>query len=506
MKIKRNIFILLALVGVLVLPRSVQALDLKITYNETWKECFDYVHVLPNYDNDGDIDGYLYLTNNGITKQDLNNKIVYENKTSNVSNVNVTTIKSSNIDGYVVNGETDILIIGYDDNDDVIFEKQYGGNGIDAEPDVINSYNNNGELDGYLIVFITTSSDLGVEQGFALLKVNLDGNVVWTKNFNEEFRLETLIYTKNQSIYDVELIDKTKLKSTSLLGNVAWEKDTGINVKNINYSYNKDGKIDGFVVAGNGENGADYVGTLIKYDLDGNEVFRSKYDKTNMNSFYYDVISSYLPDGSYDGYIVTGSTECVKRGIECFRSTFLVKYDFNGNKTYEKNYSTTNKINFRIINNFDNARRQNGYLLYSLGYYKPDMRKNEVATLDLSCRDLVTAKYTYDIFPVAKEEADGGTISVKTDAYPGEIVKVKVAVKEGYTLARIIVKDENGKEIEVNSDGTFLMPDGKVTVSAIYKRLSNPDTMSAAYMVLGIVLLIAVGSLIVVKQKNKENI
>ena len=507
MKIKRNIFILLVLVGVLVLPRSVQALDLKLTYNETWKDCFDQVIVFPSYDNDGDIDGYLYSTNKGITKQDLNNKIVYENKTSNASNVDVTTIESSNSDGYVVKGETDILITGYDDNDNVIFKKQYGGNGIDADAGTINSYDNNGVLDGYLISFITTSSDLGTKQGFVVLKINLDGDIVWTKNFNEELRFEALIYVKNQSIHAIGVTNNTKLASKDLFANnVVWEKDTGIEINNINYSYDKNGIIDGFIVVGNGENGADYVGTLIKYDLDGNEVFRSKYDKTNMNSFYNDVISSYLPDGSYDGYIVTGSTECVMRGIECSRSTFLVKYDFNGNKTYEKIYSTTNKINFRIINNFDNARRQNGYLLYSLGYYKPDMRKNEVATLDLSCRDLVTAKYTYDIFPVAKEKADGGTISVKTDAYPGELVKVKVAVKEGYTLARIIVKDENGKEIEVNSDGTFVMPEGKVTVSAIYKRLSNPDTVSAAYMVLGVVLLIAVGSLIVVKQRNKENI
>ena len=137
MKIKRNIFILLVLVGVLVLPRSVQALDLKLTYNETWKDCFDQVIVFPSYDNDGDIDGYLYSTNKGITKQDLNNKIVYENKTSNASNVDVTTIESSNSDGYVVKGETDILITGYDDNDNVIFKKQYGGNGIDADAGTI---------------------------------------------------------------------------------------------------------------------------------------------------------------------------------------------------------------------------------------------------------------------------------------------------------------------------------------------------------------------------------
>ena len=136
---------------------------------------------------------------------------------------------------------------------------------------------------------------------------------------------------------------------------------------------------------------------------------------------------------------------------------------------------------------------------------KVETQKQVETTGQNDCTNLIIAKYTYDTFPVAKKETDGGAITVKSDAYPGELVKVKISVKEGYTLARIIVKDENGKEIEVNSDGTFVMPEGKVTVSAIYKIVTNPDTVSAAYMVLGIVLLIAVGSLIVVKQKDNKD-
>lgn len=500
MKLKRGIFILMFLVGILILPSSVQALDLKLTYNDTWKECFERVVVLPSYDNDGNIDGYLYSTNNGITKQDLDNKIVYENKTSNASNVDVTTIESSNSDGYVVKGETDILVTVNDGNN-VIFQKQYGGNGIDEDIEAINSYDNNGVLDGYLISFITTSSDLGTEQGIVMLKINLDGEVVWIKDFNESFRLEALVYTKKQSIHAIGVTNNTKLTSEDLFTNdVDWEKDTGIKIKNINYSYDKNGKIDGVVVAGYINNNIS-VGTIAKYDLAGNLVFKSNYDVSTIDSMYTDVISSYLPDRTYDGYIVTA--------ISSDNRTFLVKYDLNGTKVYEKVYSNKSNIIFTIVNNFDSDGRQNGYLLYSSGFVSSDptpVSLDEQIQTYGSCDHLVVAKYTYDIFSVAKEEVDGGTISVKSDAYPGEIVKVKVAVKEGYTLARIIVKDENGKEIEVNSDGTFVMPKGKVTVSAIYKRLSNPDTMSAAYMVLGIVLLIAVGSLIVVKQKNKENI
>ena len=47
----------------------------------------------------------------------------------------------------------------------------------------------------------------------------------------------------------------------------------------------------------------------------------------------------------------------------------------------------------------------------------------------------------------------------------GDTIKVKVTPKEGYVLKRIVVMDESGKEIEVTADGTFIMPEGKVTVT-----------------------------------------
>ena len=497
MRLKRCIFTLMFLVGILILPSSVQALDLKLTYNETWEGCFNKKLVFSSYDDSGNMDGYLFFSEDGIIKQDLNNKIVYKDKTFEASNVDISTIASSNSGGYVVKGEADILITAYDENDNVIFEKQYGGNGIDAEPEAINSYDNNGVLDGYLILFITTSSDLGIEQGFTLLKVGLDGNIVWVKNFNEQFRLGGLLYTKNQSIYAIDVTNNTKLTSEDFVtGDVAWEKETGIEINNINYSYDKNGVIDGVVVVGGVSGNNNYSGIIAKYDLDGNEMFRDICNPDKYHSVYYDAISSYLPDGTYDGYIVTAASSNNR--------TFLVKYDLNGKKVSETVYSNNSNLIFGIANNFDKSGNQNGYLLYALEHKKDLLRENDVETRDLSCKNLIVAKYTYDMFSVAKEETSGGTITVKSDAYPGEMVKVKVLVKEGYSLARIIVKDEYGKEIEVNSDGTFIMPEGKVTVSAIYKRVTNPDTVSAAYMVLGVVLLIAVGSLIVIKNKNRD--
>ena len=46
-----------------------------------------------------------------------------------------------------------------------------------------------------------------------------------------------------------------------------------------------------------------------------------------------------------------------------------------------------------------------------------------------------------------------------------DTIKVKVTPKEGYVLKKIVVMDEYGKEIEVTNNGTFIMPEGKVTVT-----------------------------------------
>ncbi len=515
MKLKRYIFILMTLIGVLFLPGSVQALDLKLTYNENWNECVDAVLTLSSYDNAGNVDGNLVIYNSkqlkqngnssgiGIAKLDLNNKIVYKDKTFEASNVDVSRIDSSNTDGYVVKGASDILITVYDDDGNIAFKKQYGDESEEDGGIALNSYNSKAEHDGYLIIFEKYFSDSNADIGYFMIKLDLKGNIVWTKDASEFLRLRGVLFVRQaNNIFAFRVNNNSTLINADIIsGSTLWEKDTKININSINYSYDKNGKIDGVVVAGYSDDDY-YIGTIIKYDLNGNEIFRRSYDGKDIASVYIDVAGSYLLDGTYDGYIVTAASDDNR--------TFLVKYDLNGKKVYEIVYSNNSNIAFKLVNNFDKFGNQNGYLLYSTKLkFRQKERKVEtqnkvVPSVENDCVNLIVAKYTYDMFPVAKEETSGGTITVKSDAYPGEMVKVKVLVKEGYSLARIIVKDESGKEIEVNSDGTFVMPEGKVTVSAIYKRITNPDTVSAAYMVLGVVLLIAVGSLIVIKNKNRD--
>ena len=166
----------------------------------------------------------------------------------------------------------------------------------------------------------------------------------------------------------------------------------------------------------------------------------------------------------------------------------MFRYDLDGN-LIEKISNDSITSYYYAMESFNENNKFNGYV---------------VLGKDANNKTFIS-KYIYPSFEIKTDFSDFGTINVDKDAIPGTLVSVSVVVKEGYSLDRIIVKDEAGKEIKVNSDGTFIMPEGKITVSAIYKRVTNPDTVSAAYMVLGVVLLIAVGSLIVIRQNNKKN-
>lgn len=79
------------------------------------------------------------------------------------------------------------------------------------------------------------------------------------------------------------------------------------------------------------------------------------------------------------------------------------------------------------------------------------------------------------VLPAATEE---GTVkaSVKT-AGEGDKVTITVEPNEGYELDKVTVTNDKGKQIKItdNGDGTFtfVMPDSKVTISAVFKKTEN---------------------------------
>ena len=520
---KRFFLILVLALGSLV-PIKANAVDLKLTYDNDFKKKIysqGDIQVLPSYDNEGNINGHLffYKDNNivkrkigvtdmsarakiGMFKLDLNNNLVYSKGDEDVY---VSDISVNKID--IGDGTFDILITGYDESGEVLFETEYGGSGDEEYYRRFNSFNDKGEHDGYLIVLGSTSSGLKIDPGVILIKIDLKGKLVWEKNINEFLTgARSLLYVVDKKIDSIfrynynGAVFRTKVDAEESI----WKKDSGIEIVNLNYSYNESGVIDGIVVVGMDSN---TKGVIIKYDLDGNEIFRYSYNSTN-ESAYTGVISSMYVDGKYDGYIVMGITADNK--------TLIIKYDYSGNIVWTDEYSDNEILFMNVIRNYDNTGKPNGYLLYQVdssfdkrkNLYNSTFNSYKVKQLSLNRigqaeYQYKVAKYTYENYLVKKDEDEKGNITISNSmAYPGEIVKVSVSPKEGYALKRIVVIDENGKEIEVSKDGTFVMPDGKVTVTAIYNRITNPKTVSACYVVLGIILLVSIGTLIVNKKKE----
>ncbi len=520
----KKVFQILILTLILIIPTKVNALDLEMSHKEVFGYCVDSNEestpiILPSYDNYGIIDGHLILRAKSleksgiesIIKYSLDNKIVYEKNENLVDdNIDIETIEVSD-------GNKDILITKYDNSGNTVFEKKYAGSGIENAIVIFNSFDNKGKHNGYILLLASTSTDINTDPGLILVKFSLTGEVIWEYNINnyipsiepgvfyvQKGKIDSIFsYGSNNSIFKID----------PLSGDILLEKGTGIEVKGITASYDEYGHMDGFVIIGHEREQA--LGTIIKYDLEGNEVFRKNHP---VASYYSSAIASLNEDREYDGYIVVGFTE---------DKNFIAKYDFTGNLVWQDYFSDYNiGTEYKITENYDNISpipTQNGYLLYSVAgntydydyilYRKNNLsfdrttKNNLVQNLSLKkvrqdCYSNFTIlKYTYQRYKIEGQGSDEGIIVVNTTGYPGEIVKVDVTPRKGYSLKRIVVMTSSGKEVEVSSDGTFVMPDEKVTVLALYNKVTNPDTVSACYIVLGIVLLISLGTLIVTKKK-----
>lgn len=503
---------------IFILPINIFALDLyrssEIDINDNSFDSYDMFFSISSYDNLGNYDGHIYFTLDDDNKMHrykltLDNKLIY-NDINYIDNdlMDARIIKKS--ENEEVKGNSDVLFVLYDDSLNVRKTFLYGGTGDEyGEIFGLPSLDDQGNIDGYLFVFVTTSTDIpGIKQGELMVKFDLNGNLVWQKNISFlknyskdgkiSFSIEGTKLIKN----DVNVLDSSQ-------NSILWSVDTGSYLDDCIISYDKSGNMDGVIALYDGDYGLNPV--LFKYDLDGKQIFKKELSNVKYASQLF--LSKYV-DGSYDGIMITTNTDEYGYG-----TATISKYDFNGNFVWKDEYNPTEyggvMINSTEMIDFNG--KFNGYLVLARqnNCPAPAMRKVENAKFskssptikklgnkDAVCFGYKFFRYTYPSYEIVKGNNENGVINVNNMAYPGEVVKVSVTPKKGYTLKRIVVKDESGKEIEVSKDGTFIMPEGKVTVTAIYNRISNPETVSACYVVLGIILLISIGTLIV--QKKKE--
>ncbi|MBE6144988.1 MAG: hypothetical protein E7171_00030 [Firmicutes bacterium] len=90
-----------------------------------------------------------------------------------------------------------------------------------------------------------------------------------------------------------------------------------------------------------------------------------------------------------------------------------------------------------------------------------------------------------------------GTVNLVNDNYNvGDVVSFKYAPDTGYVIDKVIVKDEQGNNIEVKGD-TFVMPNSNVVIEVYFvESVVNPNT--GVFMSIGASLLFIIAAVVIV--------
>ena len=449
----------------LVLPVSVNASELEKSF-ETSFDLLDFysdIYSMTSYDDSGNVDGYiLYSKDRKIyRKYDLDNKNIWDKFNITVKDLDVTI------------NSNDFLIKRINpDTNEVLWQKKVNG----YIYRYFYSYNDSGTVDGYLMHFAANSKYSFLIPGNYIIKYDLNGNVLWSKNYdNGSYRF---LNVANQSI---EFYAKYGNHGSCYVCANNILSGTEINCESIGDRNSTNMLVHDneliVVVVGGLFYTSDVKSKMLKFDITGIKTFERNLD---FDFFPSAVINNKLSDGTPVGILM---------GLyfDDFGYAFT-SYDYDGNLIWKKELSYEPSF---IAESYDETGEFNGYIV--TGYDR------------VNKKGYIT-KFTY---PKKVIESKNSDVEVISDAYPGKTVTVKTKEKTGYVVKRIVVKDSSGKEIEVSDDGTFVMPDDDVSIEVIYEKkveniIINPDTASTLSIVLIIISIVIIGSVMVRNRKYLE--
>lgn len=452
----------------LVLPFSVNASELEKSFETSFDYDIDsYVrfYIMVSYDNNGKIDGHIIFDdyNSFIEKFDLNNREIYMKKDVFPAELQYKWAG----DGLTVNKINP-------DTNEVIWHIDYSRDEFNYVRKILYSYTDN-KIDGYIFLMSVNPSNIDVNNGDYILKYDLDGKLIWKKRYRNS---DYIRYSKSSfgdlikySIYRGEhgslYIDVTNTTQNKNIFN-----ENFYNQSEANLVLNGEDTI--IFLSSEGFDGK--YAKFLRFNKSGEKIVEKEILPTvhiTSSIAYKNIISNY--DGIFLGAYDSNSNNYVM-GVDCDGNLIwkhLISYSaHNINESYDE----TGEFNGYIVTGYDKVNKK-GYI----------------------------TKFTY---PKKVIESKSSDVEVISDAYPGKTVTVKAKEKTGYVVKRIVVKDSSGKEIEVGSDGTFIMPDDDVSVEVIYEKkaeniITNPDTVSAIGAVLFLIMTIVSGTLMV---KNNRKV
>lgn len=217
-----------------------------------------------------------------------------------------------------------------------MFEKNYDlqiASALQIRGNVIHS-----NPSGYVMTCIKRdTNNLSVFRGIALIKSDPNGNILWTKTYNDSsyFGGEPFVCQTSDNGYIISSSTRDTsiayLIKTDPLGNLQWSRTYG-DTSSISYIYSYS---TGCVSTSNdiflaGISGPDYL--LVKTDYFGNTIWMKSYD----SGIGWDYLE-YTIKTSDGGILMSGFS---KDSVTNDFSIFLVKVDLNGNLIWSNKYVT----------------------------------------------------------------------------------------------------------------------------------------------------------------------
>jgi len=185
-------------------------------------------------------------------------------------------------------------IIKFDNNDNVLWKRNFGGNDISS----FNSVTYDSNYKAY--VAVGRSEDDAI-----IVKFDVNGNVLWGRSFGGDGYdfFNSVTYDHSENTYVA-----VGFSSASSFGNGDWDK-----------------------ISGKGEEDA----IIVKFDINGNVLW-----KKNFGGYDYDKFNRVIHDPYDDSYVAVGDSS---------NYAIIVKFNFNGNVLWKKDFVRNKDYNFNSI-------------------------------------------------------------------------------------------------------------------------------------------------------------
>ena len=411
--------------------------------------------IIVKYDKDGNM---LWQKNYGGRYSDEFYSIIL---TDDGGFIVVGSSSSNDIEGLPNKGETDIIIVKYDKDGNLLWQNSWGGNDKDHFYDVLQTQDG-----GFIVYGYSWSTDIeglpnkGVYDAI-IVKYDKDGNMLWQKNWGgnswEEFNY------------------------------ILQTQDGGFIV----YGYSRSTDIEGLPNKG----GRDAI--IVKYDKDGNMLWQKSWGGNGDEEFN---SLNKTPDG---GFIATGYSN--SRDIEglvykgYYYDAITVVFDKNFNVVWQEMLGGSGAVttNYLIFNTLDR-----GFI--TIG----DTTATEIEGLGNNGRDdIMIIKYNFE-YEIKNSSTENGTSTVEQQGANGIITPTP---NKGYEVDKIIIKDKDGNVLDIEvvklEDGTYsfeLYTD--VSVEVLFKeKIENPKTgILDIITIIFIGFAISISGFFIVKRYNER--